>query len=167
MTLSRFLPITGSGLTALSSRFDADADIRTAFLELAEQGFPIAPADAARIIDGAIHILARLGRVEFGSWVLCEVLRRCGRSAHVQPDSLMDTAEALYEVFHETKSQTNDLVSDDELLDAVFMLFERYSGSIELVVGKGVEQMVENHRRGVPLAVLGPGTPDRPEEGAW
>ncbi len=119
---------------------------------LAEHGLLLTRPDAARLLETSARTLSALGRFELDTGVLCEIARRLAASGLITQEGYVRAVEDLYEAFHSLKNQTSDQVSDEELLDALFAGFTKYEGSVELVLGRGAERIVENHRRGDPLA---------------
>ena len=134
---------------------------------LQARGFFLTQAEAGQILEAGARILSSLGRYEIDTLVLQDIASRLTDSAFVSREGFVRAVEDLYEVFHSLKNQTSDQVDDADLLDALFVFYDWLEGSIDLLLGKGAEKIMENHRRGVSLTETGKLEEEKQEDEAY
>lgn len=113
--------------------------------ELKKHGLVLTPVDAEEIIDARSRALKNQGRVELDTSVTKELVKRLSESAYINQENYVRTITELYETFHFIKNATSDFTSDQDIVDAIMVYFEKVcGGSAELLMGKGVEKITEN-----------------------
>lgn len=113
--------------------------------ELQKQGLVLTPEDAEEIIASRTRVLKNQGRVELDISVTKAIAKRLSESAYISPETYVKTINEIYEVFHFIKNATSDFTSDEDILDAIMFYYEKIcGGSTELLMGKGIEKIVNN-----------------------
>jgi len=120
--------------------------------ELQPHGLILTEADVGALSIARVQTLKSLGRIELDLTVTQEIARRLSASAYITQDTLVQTIADLYEIFHYIKNATSDHIPDVELLDALLLNYENFDGSTELMLGKGIERIVENYRQHASLS---------------
>lgn len=115
--------------------------------ELKEHTLMLTPEDANEILASRSRTLKNQGRVELDTKVTQAIIKRLSESSYVTQNNFLSCIDDMYETFHFIKNATSDLISDKDILDAMMVYFEKFChGSVELLMGKGVEKIVENYR---------------------
>lgn len=110
-------------------------------------GLSLTPENAAEILESGKRALKNQGRVELGTSVTQEIVKRLSASPYVTQDSFVSSVCDLYEVFHFIKNALSDFISDEEVLDAMMFSFENVChGSVEFLMGKGAEKIIHSLR---------------------
>jgi len=123
----------------------------TELLELNEKtqayGLTLSPKDIELIMASRTQVLYSYGRVELSIEVTKELIEAFSSSAFVQQENYTDTLTELHEVFYYLKNETEDRISDRELLLAMRQLFEEEcAGSLVLLKSK-LEENAQDFRR--------------------
>jgi hypothetical protein len=64
----------------------------------------------------------------------------------------VETVNDVYAVFHHVKNRTSDLLCDKDVLKAIMFFYNSvYNGSMELVMGKGTEKIINNFKHNKEL----------------
>ncbi|MHA6529939.1 DUF6323 family protein [Paenibacillus sp. BAC0078] len=123
----------------------------TELLELNERtrayGLTLTPQDIEVMMAARNEVLSSYGRVELGIEVTKGLIESFSESAFIQQENYADTLNELHEIFYVLKSETEDRISDTELLHRMKELFEEdCEGSLDLLKGK-LEEEAEGFRR--------------------
>ena len=120
----------------------------------------LTPEDAEEILASRSRALKDQGRVELDIKVTQTIIKRLSESSYITQDNFLSCINDIYETFHFIKNATSDFISDEDILAAVMVYFEKVChGSIELLMGKGVEKIVENFKNQKQLTEI-----EKPEE---
>lgn len=123
--------------------------------KLMEHNLILTPADAKDIIKERDSILKSHGRIELNINVTKAIIKELGDSLYVNQDNLAETINDMYEIFHYIKNSTSDFLSDVEILETIMFFYNKvYSGSTELLKGKGIEKIISNFRNNKELTNL-------------
>ncbi|MCH3963351.1 MAG: DUF6323 family protein [Clostridium sp.] len=134
------------------SRYDRTNEIIKLNKQLKKEGIVLTVKDAKEIITERDKTLKSTGRMEINMDVIHSIIKEVGKSPYVNQENAVETVNDIYEVFHYLKNSTSDLLSDSEILESIMFFYnEIYRGSIELVMGKGVEKIVCNFKNGRDL----------------
>lgn len=124
--------------------------------ELKKHDLFLNAADAESILIARSESLKALERIELDLKLTKDLIYRAGFSPYIRQENLVETVNDLYEIFHQIKNLTSDWVADDELLETLMVCFNTFcGGSTELLMGKGVEKIVDNFRRRHELGEMG------------
>ena len=116
-------------LAGLDSRGDG---VEAALLALndtrAEDGLALSPGEVRELAEVRRLSLKETRRFEVGPGAVPELARRLARSSYVCREDYAGVLAGLTELFYEFKTEAEDRVDDDELMDVLFDLWEHRSG---------------------------------------
>jgi ABC-type taurine transport system substrate-binding protein len=135
-------------LSTLSVRA-AEAQLLSLNEKSQEYGLTLTPEDAAALMQTRVQALNASGRVEIGSATVGRLAEAFCDSCWINQTHYAETLHELVELFYEMKNETEDRVSDAELIAFMKECFEdRCGGSLELLSGRELEKLAENVRFG-------------------
>lgn len=112
---------------------------------LERHGLQLTEETAEEIIKSRSQILKNQGRVELDTKITQAIIKMLSDSSYITQDNFVSSVNDVYETFHFIKNETSDLVTDEDILDAVMTSFDRVChGSTELLMGKGAKQIIDN-----------------------
>lgn len=112
-----------------------------------------------------MEVLKETGRVEFSEGILAKLVERFCDSPYLRQEEYEETLLALQELFYNYKNECQDLLSDDELLDALCLIYNEVSyGSVEFLSDIPLEEMYQVARTGT---LAGTGLQRSPLEGVY
>lgn len=115
----------------------------------------LTPKNVEEILVSRDRALKNQGRVELDTKVIREIIKRLSESSYITQNNFLSCINDVYETFHFIKNETSDFISDEDILAAVMVYFEKVChGSVELLMGKGVEKIVENFKNQKGLAEI-------------
>ncbi|WP_273327251.1 DUF6323 family protein [Vallitalea guaymasensis] len=115
--------------------------------ETVKYGLTLSKHEIKQIIDVRNDLLRGYGRIELGTEVINKLIKSFYNSSYIQQDMYMSTLMELQEVFYYMKNETEDNLSDDEIIEILREFFEDYcKGSIELLQGREIENFARNQR---------------------
>ncbi len=95
------------------------------------------------------ELLLETGRVEFGEGILPKLTARFQDSPYLCQHDYEETLFSLQELFYHYKNECQDLLSDDELLEAMCLIYNEVScGSTEFLADIPWEDMYRAGRTG-------------------
>lgn len=95
-------------------------------------GLCLTPSQIQILIAERFEVLADTGRVEFGEGVLPLLAYAFCDSPYIVRDDYASTLGALQSLFYTFKNETEDAMSDDELVEALKTLYDgKAQGSLE------------------------------------
>lgn len=92
--------------------------------EIAPFGLSLSPAQIAVLQKQEGQALSRTGRVCFGKSILPRLAAAFAGSPHIQACDWADTLGELTELFYALKRETEDALSDDELIGRMARTFD-------------------------------------------
>ena len=87
-------------------------------------GLSLSPAQIAVLQKQEDQALSRTGRVCFGKSILPRLAAAFAGSPHIQACDWADTLGELTELFYALKRETEDSLSDDELIERIVRTFD-------------------------------------------
>lgn len=114
----------------------------------ARYGLVLSQTQIAALARRRAEALRRTGRVEFGEGVLPKLARAFCFSCCIQPADYADTLAQLQELFYHFKGDCREQLSDDELIDAMALIFQRTGGSLEFLAGVEPDELCQIARTG-------------------
>ena len=97
-------------------------------------GLALSEEQALRLVQREQDTLRAAGRISFGSGILAKLAFAFCDSPFIQRDEYADTLDALQEDFYAFKNESEDLLSDDELVEAMASVFNGSAqGSLEMM----------------------------------
>lgn len=135
------MDITVLNTSALARRLAAKQTLAcNAFSEAF--GLTLTKEDAAALVATRGAALESFGRVEFGAGVVEKLIYAFCDSPYITQDTYSETLHELIACFYYYKSETLDLLSDDELIEFMQTRFNTVcEGAIDLLQEKHMEQM--------------------------
>lgn len=132
----------------------SDPNAVTKILSLNEKSeqhcLALTSADATALMQTRTEALNANGRIEVGSATISKLIDAFCDSAYINQRDYATTLHELIDIFYYTKSETLDLISDDELIAFMKEAFEyRCMGSLELLYGRELNKLAENLRFGI------------------
>jgi hypothetical protein len=110
-------------------------------------GLKLNKKEIMQIIEMRNRILKGYGRIELGTTVIDKLIKSFYNSPYIEQDMYMETLIEIQEIFYYMKNETEDKISDDELIDIIKDFFENHcKGSIELLQGREIESFARNQR---------------------
>lgn len=122
-------------------------------------GLTLRPEQAMHLAERRFEALQSTGRVEFGSGILERLIDAFCDSPDIQQADYAETLDALQELFYALKNETMEQLSDDALLAAMRLAFDRFRGSLEALSGLRRDALLRIARDGA--------WPDSGIEGGW
>lgn len=89
------------------------------------------------------EVLKQYGRIEFGEGVVGKLIAAFCDSPYMIQTCYEETLLELQELFYFFKNECHDLVSDDELLGAMRLIYDLAAGSTEYLSGIDWETMYQ------------------------
>lgn len=119
--------------------------------EKSEQyGLSLTPEDAAALMQTRSEALTANGRIEIGGGTISKFIDAFCDSPYIRQGDYTATLHELIELFYYVKSESMDLISDDDLIEFMKDCYEnRCMGSLELMAGRELEKLADNLRFGV------------------
>ena len=100
-------------------------------------GLELSEKQALALVENRSRVLRDTGRIETDSSVLEKLIYTFCDSPYVSKSNYEDTLNALLELFYIFKNETNEKISDDDLLDFMKKSFDGDCfGSLELLSGR-------------------------------
>ncbi|GBF71868.1 hypothetical protein PA598K_00081 [Paenibacillus sp. 598K] len=97
-------------------------------------GVVLTEQEIAMIMVARDQVLQSYGRVELGIDVTKEMVEQFASSAYVEQESYAETLMALHEIFYNLKNETEDRISDYQLIHMMKRLYEEEcAGSLDLL----------------------------------
>lgn len=120
----------------------AKAEIRCCDELNALYGLVLTEADIAELVTLRGEALRATGRIEFGGGILPKLIRAFCSSPYIDRQNYAATLGELQDAFYYFKNESNDLFSDDDLIDFMVNSFNgRAEGNAELLTSISLEQL--------------------------
>ena len=112
-----------------------------------EYGLVLTPKQAGMLVQAGKDAISTEYRIEFGSSATVKIIDKFCESVYVSQSDYADTIAALIDVFYEAKNESEDSLTDDEVIDIMFYFFENVSnGSIDLLQNRDMDYLCRNIR---------------------
>ncbi|MBP8640128.1 MAG: hypothetical protein KBI01_04415 [Oscillospiraceae bacterium] len=93
--------------------------------------------------------LKDMGRIEFGEGVLKKLIYAFCDSPYIHQQNYEESIIDLQDAFYYFKNETDDRVTDDELIEYMKATFDGIAqGSIDFLTGSSLEELRRNSRHG-------------------
>lgn len=130
-------------------RADTLRELRACAEEEARSGLALSDAEMEELAATREKALSDAGRVEFGGGILPKLIRTFCDSPYAERETWAETLEELQAEFYYFKSEAEDRLSDEELLDCMVKVFNgRAQGSTEYLSGTSLETLCRLARQG-------------------
>ena len=112
-------------------------------------GLMISENQIQNLVQRRFETLRDTGRIEFGEGVLKKLIYAFCDSPYIHQLNYEETLLELQDAFYYFKNETDDRLSDDELIEYMKETFEgKAQGSIEYLTGTSLEELRRNARHG-------------------
>ncbi len=112
-------------------------------------GLMLSENQIQNLVQRRFETLRDTGRIEFGEGVLKKLIYAFCDSPYIHQLNYEETLLELQDAFYYFKNETDDRLSDDELIEYMKETFEgKAQGSIEYLTGTSLEELRRNARHG-------------------
>ena len=95
-------------------------------------GLSLSDTQVRSLLQAREEILTETGRIEFGEGILPKLVYAFCDSPYIARDDYADTLAALQDLFYTFKNESEDALTDDELIQAMQTIFNnKAQGSLE------------------------------------
>ena len=102
---------------------------------------------AAALVETRVTALKDNGRMEFGAGVIEKIILAFCDSPYISMHNYEETIHELLEIFYYYKNETNDLMSDDELIKFMKISYDSIcQGSLELLSRRELNNLARTLR---------------------
>lgn len=116
----------------------------------AQYGLTLSAENVTELMETRKAALAGSGRIEIGGATIGKLIDAFFDSCWISQRDYTATLHELTEAFYYIKNESEDSISDDELIGFMKDCYEnRCGGSVELLVGRELEKLAHNLRFGV------------------
>lgn len=113
-------------------------------------GLVISQKDASAIAAVGVEQLHEQERVEFAQSAVVKIISKFMESGYISQQDFVETISELIGIFYEVKEESLDVLTDDEVISAMFDCFENVSnGDVELLRTSDLENLIRRVR-GLP-----------------
>lgn len=117
-----------------------------------DYGLVLTQQQALALVATRGAALKKAGRIEFGSSIIDQLIATFCHSPYISQQNYEETLHELIELFYDFKSDTWDVVSDDELIGFMKNAFDNQChGSLELLGGKALIDLAKHIHSGYSL----------------
>ncbi len=111
--------------------------------KIEKYGLLLTQKDVAVIIEEREHALIENRRVELDIQVTEQIIEELSSSPFVDKDNFVESIIEMQEIFYYIKSETDDRINDEELLEVLFECYrEKCRGSLELLSGRETDLII-------------------------
>lgn len=112
-------------------------------------GLTLSESDIRELVELRSNVLHRTGRVEFGGGILPKLIRAFCKSPYIDPSTYATTLADLQDAFYYFKNESQDLFSDDDLIEFMERVFNGSAhGSTEILTTISLEELCRWARNG-------------------
>jgi hypothetical protein len=113
-------------------------------------GLVLSQFEAQELIETRNEALNRNGRIEFGGGIIDKIIKEFCDSPFLYQANYAETLNDLVETFYYFKNESQDRLSDDELISLMKKYFDsNCGGSVELLQNRELEAIAKNIRYGI------------------
>ncbi len=124
-------------------------ELRDANELTAKFGLSLTEAQMHGLVEKRFEALRDTGRIEFGQGILKKLLFEFCDSPYINSENYEEVAWELVDSFYYFKNESDDLISDDDLVAIMKDHFDnRAHGSLEYLNGTSLEDLCRNTRYG-------------------
>ncbi len=112
-------------------------------------GLVLSENQIQNLVQKRFDALNDTGRIEFGEGILKKLIFAFCDSPYIHQQNYEETLLELQDAFYYFKNETDDRLSDDELIEYMKDTFDgKAQGSIEYLAGTSLEELRRDSRRG-------------------
>jgi len=137
-------------LTPLNSQFSQNlTELEDLNQKTARYGLILTAPQMRALVEGRFQALKATGRVEFGEGILKKLIGAFCDSPYLTAGTYENTLAELQDMFYYFKGEALERLSDDELIEAMRILFNgKAGGSLEYLSGTSLEALCRTLRGG-------------------
>ena len=114
-----------------------------------EYGLVLTAEDAKELSEIRERSLKDNERLEIGLGAMEGIIRRFSKSSFINQENYAYVIAEVTDLFYYIKTETDDKISDNELLDELYLRFEqRCRGSVDLLLGREGEILIRKVNAG-------------------
>ncbi|MCC0650840.1 DUF6323 family protein [Clostridioides sp. ZZV15-6598] len=102
-------------------------------------GLVLSEADVKDIITSRNDTLKGYGRIELDIKVTKQLIENIYTSQFTNMDDYLETINDMQEIFYYLKNETDDKICDDEIIEILDELYEKFTGNMDNVRGEAEE----------------------------
>ncbi|EQF26521.1 hypothetical protein QEW_1271 [Clostridioides difficile CD160] len=102
-------------------------------------GLTLSESDVKDIITSRNYTLKGYGRIELDIKVTKQLIEYIYTSQFTNMDDYLETINDMQELFYYLKNETDDKICDDEIIEMLDELYEKFSGNLDNVRGEADE----------------------------
>lgn len=138
------------GLSALKMQMLSSAqELRDCNEFTVRYGLVLSEDQIQSLVERRFGALRDTGRVEFGEGILKKLILAFCDSPYLTRENYEDTIVELQDSFYYFKNESEDRISDDELIEFMKNVFNgRAQGSLDYLSGTSLEDLCRNTRYG-------------------
>ena len=112
-------------------------------------GLSLSENQIQNLAEKRFAALKDTGRIEFGEGILKKLIYAFCDSPYIHQQNYEETIIDLQEAFYYFKNETDDHLTDDELIEYMKASFDGIAqGSVEFLTGSSLEELRRNARHG-------------------
>ncbi|HHW23938.1 MAG TPA: DUF6323 family protein [Bacillota bacterium] len=109
----------------------------------AEYGLVLTESQARELVEIRNRSLRENERIELGSGAILQIIDKFCTSSYINSQNYAQTLGELLDIFYYFKTESRDRISDKDLIDIMYELFEGpCHGSTELLAGRDLESLL-------------------------
>ena len=109
----------------------------------AEYGLVLTESQARELVEIRNRSLRENERIELGSGAILQIIDKFCISSYINSQNYAQTLGELLDIFYYFKTESRDRISDKDLIDIMYELFEGpCHGSTELLAGRDLESLL-------------------------
>lgn len=115
-------------------------------------GLFLSESQIQSIVNQRFTALKDTGRIEFGEGIIKKLVYAFCDSPYISKETYEQTIIELQDSFYYFKNESNDLISDDELIEFMKRIFDgKAQGSLEYLSGTSLDELCRNTRYGYEI----------------
>lgn len=118
--------------------------------ETAQYGLQLSPAEAAELTKTHRTALVKTNRIEIGHETVQKIIHALSRSQYLPQTHYADVLNEAVYAFYELKNESEDKMTDDELIENLADGFEEYEGDMDAYLQScGLDGLLRKIRYGL------------------
>ncbi|MDP4119554.1 MAG: DUF6323 family protein [Bacillota bacterium] len=112
-------------------------------------GLSLTETQMIELVEARFNALQETGRIEFGHGVLKKLIETFCDSPYLTQENYLETLFELQDSFYYFKNESQELLSDDELITFMKIYFDGFcQGSTDCLSGTSLEELCRRTRYG-------------------
>lgn len=107
--------------------------------ESKEYGLTLSESDVKDIITSRNYTLKGYGRIELDIKTTKQLIENIYKSQFTNINDYLETINDMQEIFYYLKNETDDKICDNEIIELLDELYEKFSGNLDNVRGEADE----------------------------